>query len=107
MSSSVTPKNDPAIKQSPGIFSGLGNPDANKPMFEQLALLTPAIVPKDPQSVIRPEDSAAKLLDHSALVMERKLEMMNVFLVYCPFTITTLNEGFRTMQSIYHHESRG
>jgi hypothetical protein len=63
------------------MFSDLGNPEANKPMFEQLALLTPAIIPDDPQGVVRIGDSAAKLLDHSALVMERRLEMLNVFLV--------------------------
>jgi hypothetical protein len=66
------------------MFSDLGNPEANKPMFEQLALLTPAILPDDPQGVIRIGDSAAKLLDHSALVMERRLEMLNVFLVRIP-----------------------
>jgi hypothetical protein len=50
-------------------------------MFEQLALLTSAIIPEDPQGVIRFGDSAAKLLDHSALVVERRLEMLTVFLV--------------------------
>ena len=50
-------------------------------MFEKLALLTPAIIPEDPHGVIRIGDSAAKLLDNSALVMERRLEMLNVFLV--------------------------
>jgi hypothetical protein len=50
-------------------------------MFEELALLTPAIIPDDPLGVIRPSDSAARLLDHSALVVERRLEMLNVFLV--------------------------
>ena len=80
---SLTPKNDaqPPSKSSHSMFSDLGNPEANKPMFEQLALLTPAIIPEDPQGVIRIGDSAAKLLDHSALVMERRLEMLNVFLV--------------------------
>ena len=55
---------------------------ANKPMFEELALLTPAIIPEDPLGVVRLGDSAAALLDHSALVVERQIEMLNVFLVY-------------------------
>lgn len=81
--SSLTPKSDvqpPASK--PSMFSGLSTPEENQPMFETLALLTPAIVPHDPQGVIRIGDSAAKLLDNSALVMERRLEMLNVFLVF-------------------------
>ena len=52
-------------------------------MFEELALLSPAIIPEDADGVVRLDDSAAKLLDNSALVMERKLEMLNVFLVSC------------------------
>jgi len=51
-------------------------------MFEQLALLTPTIIPEDPQGVIRFGDSAAKILDNTALVVERRLEMMNVLLVH-------------------------
>jgi hypothetical protein len=50
-------------------------------MFEELALLAPTFVPDDPLGVIRAHDGAAKLLDHSALVVERRLEMLNVFLV--------------------------
>jgi len=64
------------------MFSGLSTPEENKPMFERLALLTPAIIPEDPQGVVQIGDSAAKLLDNSALVMERRLEMLNVFLVF-------------------------
>jgi hypothetical protein len=64
------------------MFSGLSTLEENKPMFEKLALLTPAIIPEDPQGVVRIGDSAAKLLDNSALVMERRLEMLNVFLVW-------------------------
>jgi hypothetical protein len=86
--SSLTTRNDaqspvqpPPSKAPHSIFSDFGNPQANKPMFEQLALLTPAIIPEDPMGVIRIGDSAHKLLDHSALVMERRLEMLNVFLV--------------------------
>jgi len=80
--SSLTPRpeNTPS-KLSHGIFSNLGDPESNKPMFEQLALLTPTVIPDDPLGVVRPSDSAAKLLDHSALVVERRLEMLNVFLV--------------------------
>ena len=50
-------------------------------MFEQLALLTPVIIPEDPQGIIRMGDSAAKILENTALVVERRLEMMNVLLV--------------------------
>ena len=50
-------------------------------MFEELALLAPAIVPEDPLGVVRSSDSAAALLDHSALIVERQIEMLNVFLV--------------------------
>jgi hypothetical protein len=53
-------------------------------MFEQLALLTPVIIPDDPQGVIRVGDSAAKILENTALVVERRLEMMNVLLVKAP-----------------------
>ena len=86
-STSITPKPDvppPAPRPDAfgGLFSGLGNPEANKPMFEQLALLTPTIIPEDPQGVIRFGDSAAKILDNTALVVERRLEMMNVLLVH-------------------------
>jgi len=58
--------------------------DADKPTFEELALLAPAIIPDDPRGVIRLGDSAAKILDNSALVIERKLEMLNIFLVHKP-----------------------
>jgi Scramblase len=51
-------------------------------MFEKLALLTPAIIPEDPDAVIRPDDGAARLLDNTALVVERRIEMLNVFLVF-------------------------
>jgi hypothetical protein len=81
---SLTPKPDvppPASKPFGGLFSDLGNAEANKPMFEQLALLTPVIIPEDPQGVIRVGDSAAKILENTALVVERRLEMMNVLLV--------------------------
>ena len=79
--SSLTPKSDVQPSASkPSMFSGLSTPEENKPMFERLALLTPAIIPEDPQGVVQIGDSAAKLLDNSALVMER-LEMLNVFLV--------------------------
>ena len=92
--SSLTPKNDvpPPSKWSHSIFSDLGNPEASKPMFEQLALLTPVLIPEDPEGVIRVGDSAAELLDHSALVMERRLEMLNVFLV-TPIPRNVLMEG--------------
>ena len=53
-------------------------------MFEQLALLTPVIIPDDPQGVIRVGDSAAKILENTALVVERRLEMLNVLLVNGP-----------------------
>ena len=80
--SSLIPRPEvPPSKPSHGLFSDLGDPEANKPMFEQLALLTPTVVPDDPLGVIRPHDSAAKILNQSALVVERKLEMLNVFLV--------------------------
>jgi hypothetical protein len=83
-STSLTPKPDvpsPASKPLGGLFSDLGNAEANKPMFEQLALLTPVIIPEDPQGIIRMGDSAAKILENTALVVERRLEMMNVLLV--------------------------
>jgi hypothetical protein len=80
--SSLTPRPDtPFSKPSLGVFSDLGNPEANKPMFEQLALLTPTVIPNDRLGVIQPHHSIAKLLGHSALVVERRLEMLNVFLV--------------------------
>jgi len=81
--SSLTPRKDgdPAAQKSSGIFPEYGDSEANKPMFEQLALLAPAIIPEDPEGIIRSSDSAAKLLDNSALVVERRLEMMTVFLV--------------------------
>jgi len=60
-------------------------------MFEELALLTPAIIPEDPLGVIRSGDAAAKLLENSALVVERRLEMLKVFLV--PNLVTLLTEG--------------
>jgi hypothetical protein len=61
-------------------------------MFEELALLTPAIIPEDPMGVVRVGDSAAALLDHSALIVERQIEMLNVFLVYSVL-IHALNTG--------------
>jgi hypothetical protein len=57
------------------------NEEGNKPMFEELALLLPTVIPDDPMGVIRRTDSVAKLLDNPALVVERRLEMLNVFLV--------------------------
>jgi hypothetical protein len=77
------------------MLADLGDAESNKPMFEELALLTPAIIPEDPLGVIRPRDSAARLLDHSALVVERRLEMLNVFLVQPPYRL--LMQGLRTM----------
>jgi hypothetical protein len=59
----------------------LANEEANKPMFEELALLLPAIIPDDPEGIIRRDDSVAKLLDNPALIVERRIEMLNVFLV--------------------------
>ena len=82
LNSSLIPKqNEPPSKRPHGIFSDLGDSEANKPMFEQLALLTPVIIPSDPKGVIRTHDSAARLLDNSALVIERRLELLNVFIV--------------------------
>jgi hypothetical protein len=57
------------------------NEEGNKPMFEELALLLPAVVPDDPMGIIRKTDSVARLLDNPALVVERRIEMLNVFLV--------------------------
>ena len=101
-STSITPKPDvpnPAATPSAlgGIFSDLGNAEANKPMFEQLALLTPTIIPEDPQGVIRVGDSAAKILDNTALVVERRLEMMNVLLVGGPLYFKWMMVGMGTM----------
>ena len=63
-------------------FSALtSTPEDDKRMFEELALDLPAIIPDDPHGVIRRSDSVAKILDNSALVIERKMEMMTVFLV--------------------------
>jgi hypothetical protein len=59
----------------------LGTPEQHRPLFEELALLLPAIAFPDPTGVIRQEDRAAQLLEHPALVVERSLEMLNVFLV--------------------------
>ena len=84
MRSSGTPQSQGTLPtaQVPG---WAGKPDdADKPMFEELALLAPTIIPDDPRSVIRFGDSAAKILDNSALVIERKLEMLNIFLVHKP-----------------------
>jgi hypothetical protein len=54
---------------------------------------------------VRTSDSAAALLDHSALVIERQIELLNVFLVS---TLTlTLKTGIRTMQSICHYGPPG
>lgn len=64
-------------------------------MFEELALMTPAIIPEDPMGVVRPNDSAAALLDHSALIVERQIEMLNVFLVFAHTVL--LSTGIRTM----------
>lgn len=61
--------------------TSVSEPTPTQPMFEELALLTPAIIPEDPMGVVRFGDSAAALLDHSALVVERQIEMLNVFLV--------------------------
>jgi hypothetical protein len=80
---SLTPRPTPPSPEKPslGVLSDLGNPEASKPMFEQLALLSPAIIPHDTEGIIRLGDGAATLLDNSALVVERRLEMLNVFLV--------------------------
>jgi hypothetical protein len=62
-------------------WAGVGNSEADSPMFEELALLAPTIVPDDEHGVIRFGDSASRILDNSALVIERKIEMLNIFLV--------------------------
>jgi hypothetical protein len=85
--------------------TSIGDPTATKPLFEELALLTPAIIPKDPMGTVRTSDSAAALLDHSALVVERQIELLNVFLVSTPSL--TLRTGIRTMQSICHYGPPG
>ena len=90
-SNAPRPEPHPAAKPSWENLYALGKPEANKPMFEQLALLTPAIIPNDPDGIIRPGDGVAKLLDNSALVVERRLEMLTVFLVIpCFFVLNSL-----------------
>lgn len=100
MSSSVSPQTQstPGGQQVPA-------DDAAQPVFEELALLAPTIIPDDPRTVIRFGDSASKILDNSALVIERKIEMLNIFLV-SSISGHELTEGLRTMQSIRHHESK-
>jgi hypothetical protein len=73
--------NDKTSESAQPSATSAGDPAANKPLFEALALLTPAIIPEDPMGVVRVGDSAAALLDHSALIVERQIEMLNVFLV--------------------------
>ena len=82
-----------------------GDPTVNKPVFEELALLAPAIVPEDPLGVVRSSDSAAALLDHSALIVERQIEMLNVFLVL--ELNSTLIAGIRAMKSICYNRPPG
>ena len=49
------------------------DPDTN-------TLLAPVSVPLDPNSILSPKHPAHNLLSHSSLIIQRKLEMMNIFL---------------------------
>jgi len=52
------------------------------PTFDQqLSLLSPTVIPIDPEGALLPSDPVTKILDNSALVIERRIEMLNVFLV--------------------------
>jgi hypothetical protein len=81
MSSSMTPQTQGSSESKIPAWAGAGKTEAENPMFEELALLAPTIVPEDEYGVIRFGDSASRILDNSALVIERKVEMLNIFLV--------------------------
>jgi hypothetical protein len=80
MSSAMAPQTQPSESKIPA-WAGAAKSEADNPMFEELALLAPTIVPDDEHGVIRSGDSASQILDNSALVIERKVEMLNIFLV--------------------------
>jgi hypothetical protein len=81
MSSSIAPQTQGSPESKIPAWAGAGKTGADSPMFEELALLAPTIVPEDEHGVIRFGDSASRILDNSALVIERKVEMLNIFLV--------------------------
>ncbi|KAI5813558.1 Scramblase-domain-containing protein [Pyronema omphalodes] len=52
----------------------------NAPESQYNSLLTPVHIPEDPGAVIKSTHPAARLLDNSALVVQRKLELGNIIL---------------------------
>lgn len=47
---------------------------------ESSDLVAPVNIPNDPDGVLRPDHPAMEILNHSSLVIQRQIEMMNVFL---------------------------
>jgi hypothetical protein len=78
---STKKSNEPA-KDAPNDSSKVGavsnalatTPDSQNP------LLTPVHIPEDPNAVLKETHPAMRLLDNSAIVIQRQLEMMNVLM---------------------------
>jgi len=79
--SSEPPKDLSVVQKQNAVLKMWSELRPDEPIFEQLSLLNPAFIPTDPHGVLRPSDPVAKILDNSALVIERRLEMLNVFIV--------------------------
>ncbi|KAF2125336.1 Scramblase-domain-containing protein [Dothidotthia symphoricarpi CBS 119687] len=78
--SSNTP-NEPAQDASspPSKVEAVSNALATTPDSEN-NLVTPVYMPEDPHAVLRETHPAMRLLDNSAIVVQRQLEMMNVLM---------------------------
>lgn len=71
--SSAPPPNEPSKLEA--VSTALAHtPDAQNP------LLTPVHIPEDPHGVIKETHPAMRILENSAIVVQRQLEMMNVLM---------------------------
>lgn len=60
----------------------------------QNTLLSPVHIPEDPNAILKEDHPAAKLLTNSGLVIQRHLEMMNVFLLVYSISIKLIAFAF-------------
>ncbi|KAF2269355.1 Scramblase-domain-containing protein [Lojkania enalia] len=73
--SSNEPPNEPP--NEPSKVEAVSNALARTPDSEN-CLITPVHIPEDPRSIIKETHPAMRLLENSAMVVQRQLEMMNV-----------------------------
>lgn len=81
---SQSPKDEQSANSTPPSSEPSKNEAVSRALAEvpdsQNSLATPVHMPEDPHAVLKETHPVMKLLDNSAIVVQRKLEMMNVLL---------------------------